>query len=161
MKTKSMSVLLVLLSTVALIVAGCSSTKTVTQPGITTTIPATTIKLPATTVFIPQTVVVVPPVTLTPQPPPPTTIGFLSTTPITIGAYSNMVHFVNALIGQCLACHGPGLLLQAPFPPTWDGGQFGSPVNPGVYIVVPGSIQDHTPYTAAQCITCHTIQPPF
>jgi hypothetical protein len=140
--------------TVPLVVPGT----TVTLPAITTTLPDVTITLPggvttipATTVTIPATVTSVPTVTLTPPPTVPG--GFLPTTPTII---TNHAGIMDSLSGDCLTCHGPTLYLQFPMAPTWDGSAFPW-LYPGLYFVVPGSIQDHTGRTADQCVTCHSI----
>jgi cytochrome c5 len=59
----------------------------------------------------------------------------------------------------CQMCHANGTTNSNPYPPTWDGGKNGSTANKGVYTITPGSVQDHTPYTVAQCTQagCHVV----
>jgi hypothetical protein len=63
-----------------------------------------------------------------------------------------------AALTDCLSCHGPGLYLQLPLPPAWDGSVAMSPNNVGIYNVAVGSIQDHSGRANATCLTCHDIQ---
>ena len=60
--------------------------------------------------------------------------------------------------GLCQMCHAPGTTNSNPYTPSWDGKANGSTANTGVYAVVAGSPQDHTPYTVDQCTQagCHT-----
>ncbi|RJO60455.1 MAG: hypothetical protein C4542_09160 [Dehalococcoidia bacterium] len=60
----------------------------------------------------------------------------------------------------CQMCHAKGLANSNPYPPTWDGKASGSTQNTGVYEIVPGSPQDHTPYTIEQCTQAGCHAPP-
>lgn len=124
--------------------------KTVTLPGGVTTLPAVTVTLPGSVTTIPATVVTVTPTTIT-QPVVPTTLIFLPSTP-------DSFPYGMAALTNCSDCHGPGLYAQYPLPPSWNGSLNGSLENVGIYIVVAGSIQDHTGRTDAQCLTCHQPQ---
>jgi hypothetical protein len=145
--------------TLALVALGCSGTSAgapivVTIPGRVATLPAVTLTLPGTTTTIPAQVVTIPSMVATNE-PMPTDVDILPTRPATI--VSHMAAVVDSLKGQCLQCHGVGGAYQYPMSPSWDGGAAGSNINPGVYLVQAGSIQDHTGRTADQCLICHAI----
>jgi hypothetical protein len=161
MKGKLNLMALVSLVTIALVAAGCASTTvtttvpavTVTLPGGTTTLPAATVTLPSgtTTILttIPATVVTVTPVTTT-LVPVPTNLAFLPTAP-------DSIPYDMGALTDCVSCHGPGLYLQFPLPPSWNGSVAMSPNNVAIYAVVPGSIQDHTARIDSECLTCHEV----
>jgi nitrate reductase cytochrome c-type subunit len=79
---------------------------------------------------------------------PPAIPQFLPTSP------DNVEYSMSALT-DCLSCHGPGVYLQFPLPPAWDGSVAMSPNNVGIYSVAAGSIQDHTGRSNNECLTCH------
>jgi hypothetical protein len=155
-----------------LLVAGCGKTTTppgstvtlpattVIIPGSTTTLPAVTVTLPgkittiaATTVVIPEKTITVPEATVVPQPIPDD--GFLPTTPNVITTHKGLM---DSLKGLCLTCHGAdNPYNQFPMAPEWDGAFHGSSTHVNYYLVLAGSLQDHTGRGAAECLTCHTV----
>jgi hypothetical protein len=170
MANKGLLVLIVIASLLFIVASGCTSTLTVTAPaqtvfitspaatltipGGTVTLPAATVTLPGKTTTIPATVATFPPATNTP-PPAQVSGGFLPTTPPSLDAH--MADLSTILADQCTRCHGPTLYLQFPMAPSWDGNAHSSLSNTGFYIVIPGSIQDHTGRTDDQCLTCHAL----
>jgi len=123
-------VLLVCFLTVALIAGGCASAKTVTV-----TLPVTTVvPMPGATITLPGSVTTLPPVTVT-----------LPGSVTTIPATTVTVRPITSTVPPCAT---------APF---WDGGNNLSSLHPGGYIVVAGSIQDHTGRTVDQCLSCHVV----
>jgi hypothetical protein len=108
-----------------------------------------TVTLPKGVTTIPATTVTITPITTT-QPAVPTSLVFLPTTPDSINA-------TMAGLVDCLSCHRSTLYLEFPLPPSWDGSAAMSPNNISVYIVAPGSTQDHTDRTNDTCLTCHAV----
>lgn len=158
MKRKLSLALLISLVILSLLALGCSSASTVTQtvPGATVTLPAGTQTLPAVTVTLPSgvttiaaTTVTVAPITAT-LPSVPTTLAFLPTTP-------DSIPYDMGALTDCLTCHGVNSIVQYPLPPYYNGSISGSLNNVGIYIVVPGSIQDHTGRPNIQCLSCHDV----
>ena len=149
MKKGSLSVLAITALTLVLLVSACGGTKatTSTAPPTTTTTPPTTTTTPPTT-------------STTGTPTTTTTTGTgatLSTTPIAYATHSAAQ--LASYKGLCQMCHAQGTTNSNPYPPTWDGKANGSTANPGVYTVVPGSVQDHSQYTVDQCdqAGCHVV----
>jgi hypothetical protein len=145
-----------IMAVLTLIAAGCTSTKTVTAPAKTvtiaggvTTLPAVTVTIASGTTVIPATVVNVSPATAT-LPSVPSSFAFLPTTPVKIPY--DMGNEKN-----CLACHGLGTVVQIPLPPTWIGSVSGMLDNMGIFVIVTGSIQDHTGRVNADCLNCHDV----
>jgi hypothetical protein len=170
MKRGTGIVVVACLMALALVALGCSSTSTVTQPGVTviqpgaavtvtitggvTTVPAATVTLPGKVTTIPAVTVTIPPVVIT-STPIPEGVDLLPNTPANITTH--MAGLIDALKGQCLQCHGPGSYNQYPLPPSWDGSNYGSQINTGVYNIISGSIQDHSNRDATVCLTCHVV----
>ena len=123
--------------------------------GSATTTPPTTTKpvsttptgtTPAGTTPVGTTPVVTAPVAAT-----------LTEKPIAITTHSAAV--MASYKGLCQMCHANGTTNSNPYPPTWDGAKNGSTANKGIYTIVPGSVQDHTPYTVDECTKagCHVV----
>jgi hypothetical protein len=128
---------------------------TITAPGTVVTLPAVTVTLPAMTTTIAATVATVPPVNTTLEPQPTAVSGFLPTTPISLTTHGSIVE---GLVGQCLICHGPTEYYnQFPMAPGWNANVHGSSHHTGYFLVLPGSIQDHTGRDDDICLNCHKV----
>lgn len=154
----SLSIVCILLA-VSIISIGCGKAPTqyVTLPATTVTLPAVTVTgvttIPAITTTLPPYTVTVTPLTIGPNP-------FLPDDPTPIRTHALII---KQLEGTCLVCHGQGGPYEFPIspehggPPFWDGTKSGSTLNPGLYIVVQDSIQDHADRQANICLSCHTV----
>lgn len=120
---------------------------TITKAPVTITLPGSVTTLPGVTVVVPEFVTVL----------PSTTVGsarLLPDIPPTIVTHKSAIE---SLMGACLTCHGDGQYHQYPEAPFWDGGEFMSSLHPYAYVVVAGSIQDHTGRTPDLCLGCHPV----
>ena len=169
MKTVLIRALSVVPILLILTTGACSATKTVTvaltQPATTVTSPAFTTTLPAVTVTLPKGVTTIAAITVTEtaviNTVPAVTVlpaiaygpsGFLPDKPSNITQHASIM---TALKGDCLTCHGPQAVNQAPLSPYWKASAWNSTAYTGFYYVVAGSLPDHTGRTADQCLTCH------
>jgi hypothetical protein len=155
-------VLLVCVLVAVLAFGGCTTTKVSTQvvtlPGSTSILPGSTVTLPAVTVTgvttLPAVTTTIPPYTVTVA---AITIGPNPFLPDSAPPIRSHALIVDVLEGYCLLCHGSGGPNEFPMPPTYDGAASGSSLNPGVYVVVQDSIQDHTDRQANTCLSCHPV----
>ncbi len=173
MKTRNLAMIVISLSLV-LILAGCTTGKTltvtlppvnfpgatITLPGGVTTVPAVTVTLPGTTKTIPATTVTVAPITTVQEADIQPAGLLLPSTPSDIVTHANITE---SLRGECLSCHDESGYYAYPTAPFWEGDTHSSIHYPLGYYVVAGSDQDHTgrgegPSGTEECFTCHKVR---